>query len=89
MTWRCGDLTQYKEGRKGRRRLLGWEGHDDCVGIGLLQKVDLLRVSFHETKGNCEDWWPPSRVDSWPLFKAAAEYWPVILVNGGQKVKWD
>lgn len=84
-----GLLTQYKEGRKGRRRLLGWEGHSDRVGIGLLQKVDLLRVSFHKTKGNCEDWWPPCRFDLWPLFKAAAGYWPVILVNCDQKVRWD
>lgn len=83
-----GLLTQYKEGRKGRRGLLGWEGHDDYVGIGLLQKVDLPRVSFHKTKGNCEDW-PPCRVEPWPLFRAAAEYWPVTLVNSGQKVKWD
>lgn len=84
-----GLLTQYKEGRKGRRRLLVWEGHNDCVGIGLLQKVDLLRVSLHKTKGNCEDWWPPCRFDLWPLFKAAAGYWPVILVNCDQKVRWD
>lgn len=84
-----GLLTQCKEGRKGRRRLLGWEGHDDRVGIDLLQEVDLLRVSFHKTKGNCEDWWPPCRVDPRPLFKAAAESWPVTLVNSGQKVKWD
>lgn len=48
-------LTQYEEGRRARRRLPGWEGLDD-VRISLPQKVGSPGVSFHKTKGCCEDW---------------------------------
>lgn len=29
------------------------------------------------------------QVDIRPLFKPAAAYWPVFVVNSGQKVEWD
>lgn len=45
----CGSvrlLTQYKEGRRVRRRLPGWEGLSGDTKIVFPLKVDLLMVSL-------------------------------------------